>query len=114
MADGEPSANRNKATTLTQRVAVCKLIDPKKNGSRKLKVNVALVAAGLKASDDRGPRANAVSNWLQKWRREDRQEVSAVSPQLRCNASLSKHGMQSRPRQSLIVGEKRTACMKSL
>ena len=47
MADGEPSAKRNKATTLTQRVAVRKLIDPKKNNSRKLKV--ALVAAGLKA-----------------------------------------------------------------
>ena len=83
MADREPSPKRYKASTLAQRVEVCKLIDPNKNGSRKLKVKVALVAAGLKSPDDGGTEASTVSKWLRKWRRGDLQQVSAVSTQLR-------------------------------
>ena len=79
MADREPSPKRYKASTLAQRVEVCKL---NKNGSRKLKVKVALVAAGLKSPDDGGPEASTVSKWLRKWRRGDLQQVSAVSTQL--------------------------------
>jgi len=44
--------NGTRPSTLAQRVEVCKLIDSNKNGSRKLKVKVALVAAGLKSPGD--------------------------------------------------------------
>jgi len=50
--------NGTRPSTLAQRVEVCKLIDSNKNGSRKLKVKVALVAAGLKSPGDRGPEAS--------------------------------------------------------
>ena len=80
MADREPSPKRYKASTLAQRVEV---FDPNKNGSRKLKVKVALVAAGLKSPDDGGPEASTVSKWLRKWRRGELQQASAVSTQLR-------------------------------
>ncbi|EDQ91189.1 uncharacterized protein MONBRDRAFT_6208 [Monosiga brevicollis MX1] len=72
-SDARSSAKRsakNRSSLKADRVKVCKMIDPQRNGSRVCKVSDALNACGITASPA------AVSHWLRGWRHGDLVEAN--------------------------------------
>lgn len=65
-----------------QRRDVCKLIDPNKDGSKKMRVSDALAMVGLPSEAVGGPQRSAVSHWLKQWR-EGKLQHTASSTQIR-------------------------------